>query len=158
MRKLIIIALVIALIPTLSLAIEKPSSKETKKVMDYYNNGKGNGAVLVDYELCTEMGKDEENKNDCMVSFSGNDIKIGDDVYLWMNFMIPVDDVSEIILTYTRQNRIRKIQEITLKSAFRYRTWKKIPTDKPGQWTVQILQELEDKDIDLGTLTYMVKE
>ncbi|MGD9162307.1 MAG: hypothetical protein PVG39_28115 [Desulfobacteraceae bacterium] len=158
MKKLIIIAAIIAFIPALAIAVEKPSSKETKKVMDYYNIGKGGGAVLVDYTLCQEMGKEEESKNECIRPFSGNDIKAGDEVYLWMNFMIPVDDTANIYLSYTRNNRIRRTQEIKLNSAFRYRTWKKIITDKAGQWTIQIFQELEDKDIDLGSITYAVKE
>lgn len=158
MKKLIIIATIIACIPAFVIAAEKPSSKETKKVIDYYNTGKGGGAVLVDYTLCQEMGKEEESKNDCIRSLSGNDIKAGDEVYLWMNFMIPVDDTANIYLTYTRNNRIRKTQQIKLNSAFRYRTWKKIITDKAGQWTIQIFQELEDKDIDLGSIAYSVKE
>ena len=158
MKKLIIIATVLAILPSLCLAVTKPSSKETKKVIDYYNSGKGNGAVLVDSKLCSEMGKEEDSKNECIQSFSGNDIKIGDEIYLWMNFMIPVDDTAEIIITYTRNNRIRKTQGITLNSTFRYRTWKKIATDKPGKWTIQIFQEIGDKDIDIGSLTYNVTE
>lgn len=158
MKKAFIIIVLIAVLPSLGLAIEKPSSKETKKVMDYYNNGKGNGAVLVDAVFCTQMGKEEDTKNDCIQSFAGNDIKVGDDVYLWMNFMIPVDDMAEIIITYTRNDRIRKTQKVTLNSAFRYRTWKKIETGKPGKWTVQIFQEIGDEDVDLGVLSYMVKE
>ena len=158
MKKLIIIAAIIAFIPAFVIAAEKPSPKETKKVMDYYNNGKGGGAVLVDYTLCQEMGKEEESKNECIRPIPGNDIKAGDEVYLWMNFLIPVDDTANIYLTYTRNNRIRKTQEIKLDSAFRYRTWKKIVTDKAGKWTIQIFQELEDKDIDLGSIAYTVKE
>lgn len=158
MKKFIIITAIIALIPALTLAFDKPSSKETKKVMDYYNSGKGNGALLFDYKLCSQIGEEGENKNECVQSISGNDIKVGDEIHLWMNFMIPVEDMAEIIITYTRKNRIRKTQEITLKSAFRYRTWKKIDTEKPGQWTVQIFQELGDKDLDLGSFTYVVKE
>ena len=75
MKKLIIIAAIIAFIPAHVIAVEKPSPKETKKVMDYYNNGKGGGAVLVDYTLCQEMGKEEESKNECIRPIPGNDIK-----------------------------------------------------------------------------------
>lgn len=158
MKKLLIIAAILMFIPGLTFALDKPSSNDAKRVMDFYNNGKGLGAILVDYSMCQEMGKDEANKNDCAVLLNGNDIKIDDEIYLWMNFMIPVDDMASILITYTRNNRIRKTQEITLKSAFRYRTWKKIATDKPGKWTINISQELGQEDIDLGTLTYTVKE
>ncbi len=158
MKKLLIIAAILMFTPGLTFALDKPSSNDAKKVIDFYNNGKGLGAVLVAYSICQEMGKDEASKNDCAVLLNGNDIKIDDEIYLWMNFMIPVDDMASILITYTRNNRIRKTQEITLKSAFRYRTWKKIATDKPGKWTISISQELGQEDIDLGTLTYTVKE
>ncbi len=158
MKKFIVLAAILTFIPFLASALEKPSSKEAKKVMDYYNHGKAKGAILVDYNLCTEMGKEEETKNECIQPFSNNEIKVNEEVYLWMNFMIPMDDTAEIILTYTRNNRIRKTQKVTLNSAFRYRTWKKITTEKPGRWTVKIFQELDDKDIDLGTLSYTVAE
>ncbi len=160
MKKLLIIATILLSLSGLAFAvdIEKPSSKETKKVMDYYNQGKGGGAILVDYTLCHEMGKEEATKNDCALSFDGSDIKLGDDIYLWMNFMIPVDDTADIFITYTRNKRIRKTQKIALNSAFRYRTWKKITTEKPGLWTIHIFQELGSEDIDLGTMTYTVKK
>lgn len=160
MKKILIAATLLMLIPgfTLAVEIDKPSAADTKKVMDYYNHGKGGGAILVDYTLCTEMGKAEETKNDCAVFFDGNSIEVGQEVYLWMNFMIPVDDTADIFITYTRKNRIRKTQKVRLNSAFRFRTWKKIATEKPGIWTIQIFQELGDKDIDLGKMTYSVKE
>lgn len=158
MKKLIILSVMIALIPAFAMALDKPSAEQTRRVMDYYNEGKGMGAVLVEYKLCGEMGKEEENKNECAQSLAETDISVGQDVYLWMNFMIPVDDTANVFITYTRNSRIRKSQTVVLKSAFRYRTWKKIATDKPGDWTVKIFQETEDKDIDLGSLTYTVKE
>ncbi len=157
MKKQIMIAIALLCIPIWTLAAPKPSSEEARKVMNYYTHGKGSGAVLVDYTLCTETGKDEENKNDCMVTTLGSDVNMGDEVLLWMNFMIPVDDQAKIIIAYSRNNRIRKTQEIVLGSAFRYRTWKKIYTETPGEWTIQIFQEMADKDIDLGSLTYTVK-
>lgn len=158
MKKLILLSVMIALIPTLVMALDKPSAEQTRRVMDYYNQGKGMGAVLVDVKLCTEMGKDEESKNDCAKALAESDITVGQEVYLWMNFMIPVDDTANVFISYTRNNRIRQTQAITLKSAFRYRTWKKIATDKPGEWVIKIFQETADKDIDLGSLTYTVKE
>ncbi|MFH2058940.1 MAG: hypothetical protein ABIJ59_08565 [Pseudomonadota bacterium] len=87
MKKIIILAAIIALIPALTLAFDKPSSKETKKVMEYYNSGKGNGALLFDYKLCTKVGEEGENKNECVQSISGDEIKVGDEIHLWMNFI-----------------------------------------------------------------------
>jgi len=73
-----------------------------------------------------------------------------------MNFLIPTDDQAKIYVSFSRNNRIRQTVDFTLPGAFRYRTWKKIPTDTTGNWTVHIFQELEDMDIDLGKLNYTV--
>lgn len=158
MKKWIILIVMIALMPALGIAVERPSSQEAKKVMDYYSHGKGNGAVIVDAVFCTEVAKEGEYKNDCVQSVSTNDIKVGDAVNLWMNFMVPANDTADIFITYTRNQRIRHTQKLALKGAFRYRTWKKIVTNKPGKWTIQIYQEVGDEDMDLGILTYNVVE
>lgn len=158
MKRFIIAILFTALIPAVAFAVDKPTPAQAKKVLDYYKSGKGSGAVLVEFVLCSQIGADDADKNECSQLLDGGDILLNQDVYIWMNFMIPTDDTADIYLSYTRNGRIRKTQDITLKSAFRYRTWKKIATDKPGEWTIKIFQELDGKDIDLGSLTYVVKE
>lgn len=158
MKKLIIAIVMVALLPAAGIAVERPSSQEAKKVIDYYAQGKGNGAVIVDAVFCTKMGTEGDYKNDCVESISTNEIKVGDEVYLWMNFMVPANDTADIFLSYSRNQRIRNTQKIHLKNAFRFRTWKKIVTNKPGKWTIQIYQEVGDEDLDLGILTYNVVE
>ncbi len=143
-------------IPSILVAQEKPTSAEAFKVIQYYVEGKGQGALLVDYKLCSEIGKDGPEKNECVSDFSGNQVKAGEEAMIWMNFLVPTNDEAKIYISFSRNNRIRKTVNFTLPGAFRYRTWKKIPTNAPGNWTIHIFQELENTDIDLGKLNYMV--
>ena len=75
-----------------------------------------------------------------------------------MNFLVPTDAQASILVSFSWNDRVRKTAEVDLKGAIRYRTWKKIPTDKPGRWTVTILQEMPDRDMELGLLEYTVTE
>ena len=77
---------------------------------------------------------------------------------LWMSFLVPADDQASILVSFSRNERVRKTADVNLKGAIRYRTWKTIPTDKPGKWTVTIVQEMSDQDMELGTLEYTVTE
>ena len=72
--------------------------------------------------------------------------------------MVPADDQAAILVSFSHNQRVRKTANATLKGAIRYRTWKPIPTDRPGKWTVAIVQELADRDLELTTFDYTVTE
>jgi len=112
----------------------------------------------VDHKLCREVGQEDSDKNECIVGVSSQELSQGEEAYLWMNFLIPAGDEATVYLSFSRNKRIRKTTDFTLTGAFRFRTWKKIPTDKPGMWTIHVFQEMADQDIDLATITYSVKE
>jgi hypothetical protein len=158
MKKIILIFIFICLIPMMLSAQDKPTAAEARKVIDYYVNGQGKDAVLVDYMLCREVGQEDSDKNECTVGVAGKELSFGEEAYLWMNFLIPAGDEAKIYLSFSRNKRIRKTMDFTLTGAFRFRTWKKIPTDTPGMWTIHIFQEMANKDVDLGKITYSVKE
>ena len=71
---------------------------------------------------------------------------------------MPTGDQTEIIIHFKRNNKVRSVSNFALPGALRYRIWKKIPTEKIGDWQVDIIQELEDTDLNLGTLQYSVTE
>ena len=66
--------------------------------------------------------------------------------------------MTDIIINFSRQGQVRSTARVKLAGATRYRIWKKVPTDKAGQWNVSIIQELQDKDLEIGTLQYGVAE
>lgn len=156
MRKLFFVWLLVLVLPVTLSAQERPSSSEAQKVVQYYFNGKDKSAILLDHKICTKVAQDGEMKNECIAGIPGNIVPVGQEVSYWMNFLIPSNQTADFLLTFERNQRIRKTIDFSMTGAFRFRTWRKIPTDKPGKWTINIIQELDESDLELGSLTYTV--
>ena len=145
-------------LPASVLAQEKPATGEAKKVVDYYHQGKGQGAILMAHKLCTQIYEEGPLKYECQEAITGEQIQKDREVYLWMNYLVPSGDTAEIIIHYKRNNKVRSVSNFELPGSLRYRIWKKIPTDKIGDWQVDIIQEMTDSDLNLGDLQYKVTE
>ena len=158
MKKFGLLTLLLLGLPCILLAQDKPTPAEAKKVIDYYYQGKGMGAVLVAHKLCSQIYEDGPYKYECQEVVTGEQIEMDRDVFLWLNFLVPAGDQPDIIIHFKRNNKVRSVSNLELPGALRYRTWKKIPTDKLGDWEVSIIQELPDTDLDLGRLQYSVVE
>ena len=156
MKKLLILALVLLGLPLTVGAADRPTPQQAFAVIDYYFHGQGQGALLMEYALCAEVAPEGEDKNECRKPADAAAVPLGGEILLWMNFMVPADDQAAILISFSRNDRVRKTADLTLKGAVRYRTWKPIPTDKPGQWTVTIVQEMPDRDMELGSFDYTV--
>ena len=145
-------------LPASILALDKPAAGEAKKVVDYYHQGKGQGAILMAHKLCTQIYEEGSLKYECQEVISSGQIQKDREVYLWMNYLVPSGDTAEIIIHYKRNNKVRSVSNFELPGSLRYRIWKKIPTDKIGDWQVDIIQEMADSDLNLGDLQYKVTE
>jgi hypothetical protein len=159
--KMIKIGLLVCLLlwlPASILAQEKPAPAEAKKVVDYYYQGKGQGAILVAHKLCAQIYEEGPMKYECQEQITGGQIQKDREVFLWMNYLVPTGDTADIIIQYKRNNMVRSVSGFELPGSLRYRIWKKIPTDKIGDWQVDIIQELQDSDLNLGNLQYKVTE
>ena len=139
-----------------AIAQDKPTPAETRKVIDYYYNGKGQGVIPMDFKLCKEISKQGEMKNECISEITDKKIAKGEEVYLWMNFLVPAGEESKILLQYSRKNKVRNTSNVSLGGATRFRTWKKIPTSTTGDWKINMIQELESADVDVGQLEFSV--
>ncbi len=139
-------------------AQERPSAEEARKVITYYYDGKGSGAILMDHVLCQEVGQEGPEKNQCISDNDPGQVAQGQELFVWMSFLVPSEDKADIIVTFSRKGKVRRTASVKLSGATRFRTWKKIPTDKAGSWLVSVMQELEDKDLELGSFQYEVIE
>lgn len=155
MKQLSMLAVWLLVLPLTGMAAEKPEPAEVMKVVDYYFNGAGGGAVLTEAFLCREVSQEADDKNECAQRVEGP-LDEGQEAYVWMNFLVPVNEEPNIIISFERKEKVRSVVEVKLKSAVRYRTWARIPTGKAGAWTVHILQEMENQDIAFADLTYEV--
>jgi len=158
--KIIICALAVTWLcgPLAAMAQEKPSPEEARKVINYYFNGKGQGVIPMEYKLCKEISKVGDAKNECVAEVSKKTIAKGEEVYLWMNFLVPAGEESKILLQYSRKGKVRNTSNISLGGATRFRTWKKIPTARTGDWKVTMVQELESSDMEIGHLEFSVTD
>ena len=95
-------------------------------------------------------------KNECISEITNKKIAKGEEVYLWMNFLVPAGEESKILLQYSRKNKVRNTSNVSLGGATRFRTWKKIPTSTTGDWKISLIQELESADVDVGQLEFSV--
>jgi hypothetical protein len=158
MMKIGLLVCVLLWLPSIIWAQEKPTSEEVKKVVDYYYQGKGQGAILMAHKLCAQIYEEGPLKYECQEEITGGQIQKGREVLLWMNYLVPTGDKTDIIIQFKRNNKVRSVSNFALPGALRYRIWKKIPTDKIGDWQVDIIQEMEDTDLNLGDLQYSVTE
>ena len=158
--KIIICALAVtSFCVSLSLmAEEKPTPAEARKVINYYFNGKGQGAVPMDYKLCKEISQQGEMKNECVAEIADKKVAKGEDAYIWMNFLVPAGEQSKILVQYSRNDKVRNTSNISLGGATRFRTWKKVPTGTAGDWKISLIQELENGDVDIGQMKFSVVE
>lgn len=155
MKKIALYVLLTCLPLSIS-ALERPNALEVKKVIDYYKKGKGQGVVLVESMLCEDVYRSGPKKHEAKNVLSSTSFKKGEKVFLWMNFMVPEKVRANIHFEYKRKGKVRKADDLTISTATRYRSWRRLPTSKAGTWEVSISQELEDTDIELSKITYTV--
>ncbi len=158
MKKFTVLVSLVLCLSTFANALEKPTSKETLRVINYYHSGVGNGAILMESKLCMDINKEDPDKNECGQVITDNKVNQGDEVFIWMNFLVPAGDEAAVLVGYTRDKITRNTQHLSLPGATRFRTWKRIPTNQVGEWKVNILQEMGNDDLDLGGLSYTVVE
>lgn len=140
-------------------ASARPSSEEARKFVDYYLSGQGQGPVLVRVQLCTDIVKDGESKNDCSEVISGNSVKVSDKSFVWMHFAAPQGDkIENVLLQYNSGGITRDTKSLGVEGSIRYRVWKPFTPSKPGTWEIKVLHEGASGVEELGKLAVEVTE
>ena len=159
MTRLTAFVVAIAFMPCLALAQAKPSPAEIKKVLEFYYGSTNDTVVVVDTRLCTDVATQGENKNECTATISSNEIEVGQPSFLWMNFFVPAKAGEQKILVQFNQNGVtRMTRQLTLSGSIRFRTWKKFALDRPGKWSVKILQDKQSGGKELASLALTSRE
>ncbi len=151
-----VLFMLIIILPVSLWGLDRPSALEVKKVIDYYKYAKDSGVILVESTLCHEIYRSGPKKNDPQTIATTTSFKKGEKVYLWMKFLVPEKLKANIHFEYRRKGKVRVVDDLLISTATRYRSWKKLPTNKTGTWEIFISQELENRDIELSTITYTV--
>lgn len=123
-----------------------PSGEEVKRVMDFYRTGQGQGVVLSEAKLCTEVVAEGENKNECGTDITAQGATKGSPVYFWMSFMVPEGDEAKIVIKFEEGGKTHFSKSFTVSGSLRYRSWRRIQFPKTGEWTAKIYQEKEGQE------------
>lgn len=142
MKQLIgsIVGAALVLGPALALA-DAPSPEQVKAVWDFYEKGKGQGLVLADAKICTDVAKTGDQKAECTAEVGPEGVKPGTLVYVWQAYAVPKgDEIGDVTIQLKQGETIRETKDVsTLKGdAWRVRTWQGLTLRKAGTWTINI--------------------
>jgi len=130
----------------------KPTPEAAKSVLAFYFNGQGNGVVLADVMICTEI----EN-NECVDNVPVDSLKKESQYYLWMLYIVPSgDEVDGIIIQFNKGGITRFTRDVSVSGSIRYRTWKTFTLNQLGEWEVKILHDRGESIETLQTLSLTV--
>lgn len=149
----IILGLMLCLTPALALAADaKPTPEEVKKVLDFYYHGKGMGPVLIESKICRDVQREGDEKSECAGDISGQTVKKGDAVYLWMAYMAPNGEETQNIIVQFEMNGVtRSVKNVQVPGQLRSRTWLKYTFDKVGTWKIKMVHDTGTSAVELGT-------
>ena len=119
-----------------------PSADAVRDTWNYFYKGQGQGPVLVEARLCTEVGKEGANKFECVAEVPPEGIKANSNVMVWQSYLVPQNDSVEDLMVQVKQgNTVRETKDVKVKGeGWRSRQWPGVRLSKPGDWTVVILR------------------
>ena len=123
--------------------VKKPSADSVRDTWEYFYKGQGQGPVLVEARLCTEVPKDGPNKFECIAEVNPNEgVKAGTNVMLWQAYLVPQGDSIEDLMVQVKQgNTVRETKDVKVKGeGWRARQWTDVRLSKPGNWTVSVIR------------------
>lgn len=120
-----------------------PKPEEVKAVWDFFEHGKGQGPVLGEAKLCTEIGKSGDTKSECTQEVGPDGVKAGTVVYVWQAYMLPKDEeVNDLSIQVKQGDTVRETKDVAVVKGtyWRERTWSGITLRKPGNWTINVMR------------------
>ncbi len=130
-----------------------PSATELQKVFSYYDSMTPGQAVLVDYKICQDIHRSGIDKNNCNTEIGPKGVEANTSAYVWLQLMVPAHTgPGNLLLQFDHNGVTRKVKTLPISGAFRYRTWAKIKLDRPGGWSIRVLQDGSDGVSTLGDI------
>ncbi len=122
--------------------VKAPSSDAVKTTWEYFYKGQGQGPVLVEARLCTEVAKEGPNKFECTAEVPAEGVKANTTVMVWQSYLVPQGDTVEDLMVQTKLgNTVRETKDVKVKGeGWRARQWTGVRLNKAGDWTVSILR------------------
>lgn len=137
-----------------SQAQTKPSAEAAKSFLDFYYKGQGQGVVLADMKVCTDVAEAE-----CTETLDPSLLLVGMKYKIWMVYVVPDgDEVDTLSLQFSKDGETKFTRDLSVKGSIRYRTWRSFNPNAPGIWTVKALNSRDVELEELGKLSLVVSE
>jgi hypothetical protein len=122
--------------------VAEPSADEVKRTWDYFYKGQGQGVVLGEAKLCTDVAKAGDNKFECTAEVPAEGVKAGTTVLVWQAWLVPQNDSLEDLAVQLKQgNTVRETKDIKVKGeSMRTRTWTGVRLPKAGKYTIALIR------------------
>jgi len=122
--------------------VKAPSGDAVKSTWDYFYKAQGQGPVLVEAKLCTDVAKDGPNKFECTAEVAPEGVKANTPVMVWQSYLVPQGDTVEDLMVQTKLgNVVRETKDVKVKGeGWRARQWTGVRLNKAGDWTVNIMR------------------
>ncbi|NNC15913.1 hypothetical protein HJC22_09240 [Corallococcus exiguus] len=123
-------------------SVKAPSADAVRDTWNYFYKGQGQGPVLVEAKLCTEVAKDGPNKYECTAEVGPEGVKANTTVMLWQSYLVPQGDSIEDITVQVKQGAtVRETKDVKVKGeGWRARQWTGVRLPKAGAWTVTVMR------------------
>ncbi len=125
-----------------SVAAEPPTAAELKRFLDYEENGKDLGPVLLDAVPCLKVDttKGSPTAFTCIEPVTGP-VKKGTVVHLWMLWFCPKGGKYEdITVQFAADGKPQTPQAVSVEGQGRTRSWKAQGMKTAGKWTAAVLR------------------
>jgi len=134
MRPMIVFLFVALAVPAVAQPAV-PSADEINKVLNYFNDGKDTGPILVEAALC---GKVDRKTKECTDPVTDK-TEAKKTVELLMRWFVPKDGVyDDIRIEWIHEGEVRLTSDLKITTAYNYRTWKAKTLKKEGAWEIRI--------------------
>ncbi|WP_224363690.1 hypothetical protein [Hyalangium versicolor] len=123
--------------------VNKPSADAVRDTWNYFYKGQGQGPILVDLKLCTEVGKEGPTKFECIGEIDpAAGVKANTTITVLQNYLVPQNDTVEDVALQTKQGAtVRETKDVKLKSeGWRSIRWNSVRLTKAGAWTISVIR------------------
>ncbi len=118
-----------------------PTADEINRVTAYYLGGKDGGPVLIEFSLCSAIGKNDQGKLACDGPMAGT-AKKGDVLNAFVKFFAPKGGKYEDLkVKFLHNGEVRSTSDFTVTESWTgYSNYKRTTLSKPGTWDIEVLR------------------
>lgn len=130
-----------------------PTPEEIRRVLDYQENGKDRGPILIELVPCLKVDttKGSPTAFNCVDPVAGP-VKKGTTVNAWMAWFCPKGGAYEdITVQFLHEGQVRQTVDLKVEGLSRTRTFRSHTLGKTGTWQIKIARG--DRELTTATIT-----